>query len=211
MIGKPVLNTLATTHPSFMILRNITFILRQVIFRGVLSCNTTDKYYENWKLNILNHTKIQSDPPGIFIGIHSDNSTRCFLSESSDGSDEWLFIEPPKKLNTKFVIENRKTGKVLEEVQASLQVKSWKNIDSQLWTLRPQNKYQYSIANVASGWAIFYPSISILPLRELQRNAINLNFFIIKMFFLSTFNIICHSLFATVINWNVEQKYLLDF
>lgn len=87
--------------------------------------------------------------PKIFLT--EQNTLKCEHSKTNDGSDEWLFIEQSKKVNMKFVIENGKTGKVLEEVEGTLIMEKWKNRDSQLWTLAPQNKSGYSLINVASG------------------------------------------------------------
>ncbi|XP_018578019.1 uncharacterized protein LOC108916291 isoform X2 [Anoplophora glabripennis] len=77
-------------------------------------------------------------------------------SIGNTSSDQWLIVEQSKKVNMKYVIENKKTSKVLEETDGKLEMGIWKNKDSQLWMLKPHNKSGYSIVNAESGRILTY-------------------------------------------------------
>ncbi|XP_023310558.1 uncharacterized protein LOC111691647 isoform X2 [Anoplophora glabripennis] len=114
----------------------------------------TCKDNDIWQLNTHGETRIEVKHPSIILS--STDGLRCFYNKTGHENDRWLFIQQSRKVNTKFVIENKKTGTVLEEAEETLKIGKWQYRERQLWTLEPQDKSGYSIINAATGNALTF-------------------------------------------------------
>lgn len=116
-----------------------------------------------WNLNTQVASPVQLDGTNVFLS-HKDGEVVSTENNQNNESDKWIFTEhtfkkidkKPKQIRikryqSKFVIKNKKTGEVLEELDSTLKLRDWDDRGTQLWTLKPQNESGYSIVNVASG------------------------------------------------------------
>ncbi|XP_023310556.1 uncharacterized protein LOC108908500 [Anoplophora glabripennis] len=108
-----------------------------------------------WQLNSHGETRIEVKHPNIFL-TSKNVRLLCTYNKTSHDNDRWLFIQQSRKVNTKFVIKNKKTGTVLEEAEEALKIGAWQYRERQLWTLEPQGKSGYSIINAVTGNALTF-------------------------------------------------------
>lgn len=131
-------------------------ILYTIFFRGYIGCTDDDAFYDIWKLDIHGYTRINLEKPELFE-IQENNLFLCDKYKRNDGRDKWLVVEHSKKLNMKYIIENKQTGAVLEQGVNNNYLAEWDNTDSQLWILEPQNRGGYfKIRNAESGCVLYF-------------------------------------------------------
>lgn len=130
------------------------YIIRNVASGNEVFCTGDGKRYNTWRLNTAGSTMISIDQPYIFLA-QQGKEIWCSYNYPGSKSDYWVLTEQSDRINKKFVIENKKTGKVLEETGGNHKMREWENKDSQLWTIKPHGN-GYSIVNVATGKSLIY-------------------------------------------------------
>lgn len=109
-------------------------------------CACNNQSCETIKINIHGDKRLVLEQPN----LRENNLFDCSPFKYYDNSNKWSLVEQSEKVGMKFVIENKKTGMVLEEAD-TIQMGEWEDNDSQLWLLKPQTESGYSIVNIASG------------------------------------------------------------